>query len=97
MLTLKKNEAVTRVTKKQSSIRELEVNWYVSNYTLIVGQAGMLAGFCCDQLGHGVPTGENQPHFVLELGFLGLTSIAMALEVAVIAASTYLGVWGEGN
>jgi len=63
MLTLFKNEAVTKVAKQQVDLRQKEVDWYTSNYATIISQATMLAGFGFAQLMTPLPGGDDEPGF----------------------------------
>ena len=56
MLQLYKNQAVCNVSREQVDVRELELEWYCSNYDTLAVQATVFAGFAYDQLTRPVPT-----------------------------------------
>merc|ERR1719277_2043442 len=93
MLHLKKNKLVTSVAKDQVEIRQMEVDWYCGNYSTMIGQAAMLAGFAFTQLTTPMPE-EHQPPFYIEFWYMFLTSMSIGLELSVIILSTSLAVWG---
>lgn len=95
MLTLAKNEAVTKVAKQQVEVRQLEVDWYVTNYATLTGQAAMLAGFAFGQLTTPIPQNHPPPYF-LEWFYLFLTCCTIGLELSVVLICTSLTVWGPG-
>lgn len=95
MLQLSKNVAVTRMGRKQVEIRQMEVNWYCQNYSMMVGQAAMLAGFAFCQLTTPIPE-RHRPPFAVEFIYLFLTCGAIGFELSVILISTTLTVWGPG-
>merc|ERR550514_2102606 len=92
MLHLKKNNVVTTVAKEQVEIRQLEVDWYCSNYSTMTGQAAMLAGFAFTQLTTPMPE-DHEPPFFIEFWYMFLTSMSIGLELSVIILSTFLSVW----
>lgn len=93
MLTLTKNELVTSVAKKQVEIRQMEVDWYCNNYSMMTGQAAMLAGFAFTQLSTPVPS-DHPPAFVVEFLYLFLTCASIGLELSAIVLAAFLSVWG---
>lgn len=95
MLTLYKNEAVTKVAKQQVEIRQKEMDWYTSNFGTIISQAAMLAGFAFSQLMTPMPT-KHAPSVSTQFSYLTLTSVAIGFELVVIICCTYLVVWGPG-
>lgn len=95
MLQLYKNEAVTDMGRRMIEIRQMEVDWYCSNYSMMVGQAAMLAGFAFSQLTTPMPE-NHPPPFALEFTYLFLTCCAIGFELSVILISTTLTVWGPG-
>ncbi|CAD7923537.1 unnamed protein product [Amoebophrya sp. A120] len=96
MLTLMKNDAVTRVMRQEVDVRQKELNWYTSNYGSIIGQAAMLAGFAFSQLTKKLPDDEDVPSYVTQMWYLGFTCIAIGLELVVIFGCTYMSNWGPG-
>lgn len=92
MLQLYKNGIVTGVAKAQVGVRQLEVDWYCSNYGMITGQAAMLAGFAFGQLTTPMPE-THGPSFPLECSYLLLTCLTIGLELSAIIMSTFLSVW----
>lgn len=95
MLQLFKNDVVTGIAKKQVEIRQLEIDWYCTNYSTITGQAAMLAGFAFSQLTTPIPK-HHAPGFTLELSYMFLTCATIGFELSAIIASTFLSVWGPG-
>lgn len=93
MLHLTKNQIVTGTAKKQVEIRQMELDWYCGNYSAMMGQSAMLAGFAFGQLTTGMPE-EHPPLFWLEFGYLFLTCLVIGLELSAIVLSTALAVWG---
>jgi hypothetical protein len=93
MLHLTKNNIVTGVAKKQVEIRQQEVDWYCGNYSAMMGQSAMLAGFAFGQLTTGMPE-DHAPCFWLEFTYLFLTCVVIGLELSSIILSTALSVWG---
>lgn len=93
MLHLTKNNIVTNVARQQVEIRQMEVDWYCSNYGSMAGQAAMLAGFAFTQLTTAMPQ-EHAPPFLLEFWYLFLTCTAVGLELSTIILSIHLSVWG---
>jgi len=93
MLTITKNELVTQVTKQQVEIRQMEVEWYCNNYSMMTGQAAMLAGFAFTQLSTPVPS-DHPPSFQIEFWYLFLTCASIGLELSAIVLSAFLSVWG---
>lgn len=93
MLTLTKNEIVTSVAKSQVEIRKLEVDWYCNNYSMMTGQAAMLAGFAFSQLSTPVPT-DHPPMFLVEFWYLFLTCVCIGVELTAIVLAAFLSVWG---
>jgi len=92
MLHLQKNKLVTSIVKSQVEIRQLEVDWYCSNYSTITGQAAMVAGFAFAQLTTPMPE-EQEPPFLLEFWYLFLTCVSIGLELSAIILSSSLSVW----
>mmetsp|Transcript_20234 Transcript_20234/g.51064 ORF Transcript_20234/g.51064 Transcript_20234/m.51064 type:complete len:173 (+) Transcript_20234:128-646(+) len=95
MLTLMKNDAVTRVMRQEVDVRQKELQWYSSNYSSIIGQAAMLAGFAFSQLTKPIPD-KHEPSYTTQLWYLGLTCLAIGLELVVIFGCTYMSNWGPG-
>lgn len=95
MLTLAKNEAVTKVAKQQIEVRQLEVDWYCGNYATLTGQAAMLAGFAFGQLTTPIPE-NHPPPYMVEWFYLFLTCCTIGLELSVVLICTSLTVWGPG-
>jgi len=93
MLQLTKNELVTSVAKSQVEIRQMEVDWYCENYSMMTGQAAMLAGFAFTQLSTPVPS-DHPPPFMVEFWYLFLTCTSIGLELSAIVLSAFLSVWG---
>lgn len=93
MLTLTKNELVTSVAKRQVEIRQMEVEWYCNNYSMMTGQAAMLAGFAFTQLSTPVPS-DHPPAFLIEFWYLFLTCASIGLELTAIVLAAFLSVWG---
>lgn len=93
MLHLTKNSLVTTTARAQVEIRQLEVDWYCGNYSAMMSQAAMLAGFAYGQLTTGMPEDRETP-FWLEFLYLFLTCIVIGLELSAIILSTALSVWG---
>lgn len=93
MLQVTKNGVVTSVVKEQVAIRQMEVDWYVHNYSMMTGQAAMLAGFAFTQLNVPVPS-EHPPVFLVEFWYLFLTCTSIGLELSAIVLSAFLSVWG---
>lgn len=93
MLHLTKNSIVTGVAKMQVEIRQMELDWYCSNYAAMMSQAAMLAGFAFGQLTTSMPL-DHPPPFLLEFSYLLLTCVVVGLELTAIILSTALAVWG---
>merc|ERR1719231_499919 len=92
MLTLNKNDLGTTVKREQLEIRQLEIDWFVGNYSTITGQAAMLAGFSIEQLMTEMPE-EYSPPFWAEFTYMFLTCTAIGLTLSAIVLSTFLSVW----
>mmetsp|Transcript_99352 Transcript_99352/g.280371 ORF Transcript_99352/g.280371 Transcript_99352/m.280371 type:complete len:241 (+) Transcript_99352:191-913(+) len=93
MLHLTKNKIVTGVAKSQVEVRQMELDWYCGNYSAMMGQSAMLAGFAFGQLTTGMPV-EHPPPFWLEFAYLFITCVVIGLELGAIVLSTALAVWG---
>eukprot|EP00440_Ansanella_granifera_P051919 gb/GFBE01056290.1/.p1 GENE.gb/GFBE01056290.1/~~gb/GFBE01056290.1/.p1 ORF type:complete len:251 (+),score=42.05 gb/GFBE01056290.1/:1-753(+) len=93
MLQLKKNQLVTKVSTGQIEIRQMEMDWYCSNYDTMTGQAAMLAGFAFSFITAPMPEGKLEPHIVLEFIYFFLVCTTIGLELGVIVLSSYLSVW----
>lgn len=92
MLTLNKNDLVTNVQREQMEIRQIEIDWYVGNYSTISGQAAMLAGFSIGQLMTSMPE-DYSPPFWAEFSYMFLNCSAAGLSLSAIILSTFLSVW----
>jgi len=82
------------VARRQVEVRELEVDWYINNYTAIQIQAATLAGFAFEQLKTPIPQGELAAPFVVEFFYMVFTCMAMGLQLCAIVTSAYFCVWG---
>mmetsp|Transcript_15302 Transcript_15302/g.24940 ORF Transcript_15302/g.24940 Transcript_15302/m.24940 type:complete len:191 (+) Transcript_15302:3-575(+) len=71
----------------------MEVEWYCQNYSMMTGQAAMLAGFAFTQLSTPVPS-DHPPPFLVEFWYLFLTCSSIGLELSAIVLSAFLSVWG---
>eukprot|EP01066_Platyproteum_vivax_P010148 Platyproteum_vivax@DN4518_c0_g1_i1.p1 len=93
MLQLYKNEVVTSISKQQAEIRQMELDWYTSNYWTMSTQATLIGGFAFHQLAQ--PENEESP-IVLDAMFLSFTAIAMGCSLCVVTNCTYMVLWGPG-
>lgn len=93
MLQLTKNKLVTGVARDQIEVRAMEVDYYVSNYGTMTGQAAMLAGFAFTLLTTPMPEDDNAPGFTMMFVYLSLVCVAVGLELSCIILCTYLSVW----
>jgi len=93
MLQLYKNEAVTQVTRQQIEIRQLELEWYTTNYDTMAVQAAMFAGFAFEQITEPVPEGTD---LFLEVVYVTLTAITLGFELCVCMSCTFCCIFGKG-
>lgn len=93
MLQLFKNEAITKVARKQMEIRQMELDWYTMNYDTMAVQATMFAGFAFEQITEPVPTGT---HVLMEVLYVSLTAIALGFELCVCMSCTFCCIFGKG-
>lgn len=92
MLHLAKNQIVTDISVNHVEIRQLEVDWYCSNYSTMTGQAAMLAGFAFSQLTTPFPD-DHEPSLPMEFTYLFLVCLVIGLELSSIILSSALSVW----
>lgn len=93
MLQVTKNKLVTGVVTNQVEVRQLELDWYCGNYSVMNGQAAMLAGFAFTALTTPIPEGDLAPTFWIQFAYLFLVCCAIGFELSAIVMSTSLSVW----
>mmetsp|Transcript_51489 Transcript_51489/g.130833 ORF Transcript_51489/g.130833 Transcript_51489/m.130833 type:complete len:217 (+) Transcript_51489:112-762(+) len=93
MLQLFKNEAITKVARKQMEIRQLELDWYTMNYDTMALQATLFAGFSFDHITDPVPEGTA---LWMEVAYVSLTAIALGFELCVCMSCTFCCIFGKG-
>mmetsp|Transcript_114958 Transcript_114958/g.245475 ORF Transcript_114958/g.245475 Transcript_114958/m.245475 type:complete len:224 (-) Transcript_114958:145-816(-) len=93
MLQVYKNEAITRVTREQMEIREMELEWYTRNYDTMALQAALFAGFAHAQLTTSVPEGTNM---YLEAVYACLNCLALGSELCVCLSCLCCCIFGKG-
>eukprot|EP00927_Polykrikos_kofoidii_P072187 TRINITY_DN68332_c0_g1_i1.p1 TRINITY_DN68332_c0_g1~~TRINITY_DN68332_c0_g1_i1.p1 ORF type:complete len:223 (-),score=38.96 TRINITY_DN68332_c0_g1_i1:174-842(-) len=92
MLQLAKNQVITNVAKSHMDIRQMELDWYTSNYDTINGQAAVIAGFAFSQLSAGAPAGAP---VWLEVIYILLMSITLGFELNVSMSCTFCNIFGK--
>lgn len=93
MLQLFKNEAITRVARKQMEIRQLELDWYTMNYDTMATQAALFAGFAFEQIADPVPEGTV---LWMEVAYVILTAVCLGFELCVCMSCTFCCIFGKG-
>jgi hypothetical protein len=93
MLSIFKNEAITHVQKQGLEIRQMELDWYTTNYDTMAMQAAMFAGFAFEQITEPVPDGTD---FKLEVIYITLTGCTLGLQLCVCLACTFCCIFGKG-
>eukprot|EP00428_Durinskia_dybowskii_P024775 CAMPEP_0170241442 /NCGR_PEP_ID=MMETSP0116_2-20130129/20487_1 /TAXON_ID=400756 /ORGANISM="Durinskia baltica, Strain CSIRO CS-38" /LENGTH=212 /DNA_ID=CAMNT_0010492277 /DNA_START=44 /DNA_END=679 /DNA_ORIENTATION=- len=93
MLQLYKNEAITKVARQQIEIRQMELDWYTTNYDTMAMQSAMFAGFAFDQITEPVPEGTD---LWMEVFYVTFTAIALGFELCVAMACTFCCIFGKG-
>jgi hypothetical protein len=93
MLQLYKNEAVTHVAREQMEIRNMELEWYTTNYDTMAVQAAMFAGFAFEQITEPVPEGTA---VWLEVSYVVLTAMTLGFELTVCMSCTFCCIFGKG-
>lgn len=87
-----KNEAITAIARKQVSIRQMELDWYSTNYDTMGAQAAMFAGFAFEQVTQPVPEG-TQPW--VEIVYVLLTCCTLGFELCVCMSCTFCCIFGD--
>lgn len=93
MLRLYKNQVVCDVSRNQVDIRELELDWYTTNYNTMSIQAAMFAGFAFDQVTEPVPEGTD---LTVECMYLILTAASLGFSLYVCISCTLNVIFGRG-
>jgi len=88
-----KNEAITANARKQVSIRQMELDWYSTNYDTMGAQAAMFAGFAFEQVTQPVPEG-TEPW--VEIVYVLLTCCTLGFELCVCMSCTFCCIFGKG-
>lgn len=93
MLQLYKNQVVVDVVKNQVDIREMELEWYSTNYDTMAVQAAMFAGFAFDQITDPVPDSTD---LFVECGYLVLTAASLGFSLCVCMSCSFCVIFGRG-
>lgn len=93
MLRLYKNQVVCDVSRSQIDIRELELDWYSTNYNTMSVQAAMYAGFAFDQITEPVPGGTD---LTTECLYVTLTAMSLGFSLYVCITCTLNVIFGRG-
>mmetsp|Transcript_44604 Transcript_44604/g.83776 ORF Transcript_44604/g.83776 Transcript_44604/m.83776 type:complete len:221 (-) Transcript_44604:23-685(-) len=93
MLQLYKNEAVTHVAREQMEIRQMELDWYTTNYDTMAVQAAMFAGFAFEQITEPVPEGTSM---WMETCYVILTAVTLGFQLCVCMSCTFCCIFGKG-
>lgn len=93
MLQAYKNEVVADVGVRQASLRQLELDYYVSNYWLWCGASTFIGGFLFSQLTNEIP--YDCP-YLLSCLYLCFTCAAFGCSICVVTWAVFLAMWGPG-
>lgn len=92
MLSLFRNQALTRISKEAVELRQMELDWLCNNLWMIAGRAGLLSGFAFGQFGAPIP----DSFFVFEIVYFLVAITCIASQFLIVMVCTYVTVWGRG-
>ncbi|CAD7932166.1 unnamed protein product [Amoebophrya sp. A120] len=93
MLQLYKNQVVTQVSKEQIDLRQLELDWYCSNYDTMAVSSTMLAGFAYDQLTNSVPAKTTS--LQMEFVYVVFTAVSLGLALSIAVTCIFSVIFGK--
>lgn len=93
MLQVYKNQLITDVSKRQSDLRQLELEYYTNNLWTLSSSSTLFCGFAFAQLSTPLPSSMA---LTLECPYLLLTASTLAIHLCVVICTTFCCIWAPG-